>query len=243
MRAITIIIGITAIAEHAAIKSPCVAVSYPRLAARPPGLDGNYFVFYANMASRPMTAGPERGTEETVMHKHLAYSFLYEDASDLKCDFEILSDEIASMIGLLRSLAGDQDTRDDLTRLNEIMYHLNPSLRTRVTVTEAELRWLEERMEKLRQETRDSLSGFPRERNKPVFVIPQGCEAAAHSHVIRNKCKALVRLLSRHQQQGSHVEDLLFDFINLYSNYFYFLALKLNKDQGVGETQFISRVY
>jgi ATP:cob(I)alamin adenosyltransferase len=177
------------------------------------------------------------------MHKHLAYSFLYEDAADLKCDFEILSDEIASMIGLLRALADDRDIKEELTRINELMYHINPSLRTKVTVSEDELHWLEERAEALREETRDSLRGFPKERGKPLFVIPQGCAAAAHSHIIRNKCKALVRLLSRHQQQGNPVEDLLFDFINLYSNYFYFLALKLNKDQGVGETQFISRVY
>jgi ATP:cob(I)alamin adenosyltransferase len=177
------------------------------------------------------------------MNKHLAYTFLYEDASDLKCDFEILSDEIASMIGLLRALVNGRDIRDELTRINELMYHINPSLRTKVTVTEDELRWLEERAEKLKQETRDSLSGFPGKQGKPIFVIPQGCAAAAHSHVIRNKCKALVRLLSRHKQQGNTVEDLLFDFINLYSNYFYFLALKLNRDQDVGETQFISRVY
>jgi ATP:cob(I)alamin adenosyltransferase len=177
------------------------------------------------------------------MSKHLAYTFLYENASDLKCDFEILSDELASMIGLLRSLTDGQDTRDDLARINELMYHINPSLRTRVMVTADELHWLEERAEKLRQETRDSLSGFPAKQGKPVFVLPQGCAAAGHSHIIRNKCKALVRLLSRHQQQGNVVDDLLFDFINLFSNYFYYLALKLNKDQGVGETQFVSRVY
>jgi hypothetical protein len=57
------------------------------------------------------------------MNKHLAYSFLYEDASDLKCDFEILSDEITtSMIGFLRSLIDDTDTKDELARINEL-YH------------------------------------------------------------------------------------------------------------------------
>jgi ATP:cob(I)alamin adenosyltransferase len=183
------------------------------------------------------------GQGAVPLSKHLAYSFLYEDAADLKCDFEILSDEIASMIGLLRSQVDDQGARDDLARINELMYHINPSLRTRVTVTADELRWLEERTETLKQETRDSLRGFPGKPGTPIFVIPQGCAAAAHSHVIRNKCKALVRLLSRHEQRGNKVEELLFDFINLYSNYFYYLALKLNKDQGVGETQFISRVY
>jgi ATP:cob(I)alamin adenosyltransferase len=177
------------------------------------------------------------------MNRHLAYSFLYEDASDLRCDFEILSDEIASMIGLLRSLVDDQEIQDELARINELMYHINPSLRTKVTVTADELQWLEERAEKLKRETRDSLGGFSGKPGKPIFVIPQGCAAAAHSHIIRNRCKALARLLSRHEQQGNKVEELLFDFVNLYSNYFYYLALKLNKDQGVGETHFISRVY
>jgi ATP:cob(I)alamin adenosyltransferase len=196
--------------------------------------------------SRPAAAGAMSvvcvSKGDITMSKHLAYTFLYEDASSLKCDFEILSDEIASMTGLLRSFVNDQDTKDELARINELMYHLNPSLRTKVMVTEDELRWLEERTEKLKEETRDSFSGFSGER-KPFFIIPQGCTAAACSHIIRNKCKALVRLASRHKQQGNRVEDLLFDFINLYSNYFYYLALKLNRDQGVKETQFISRVY
>jgi cob(I)alamin adenosyltransferase len=146
------------------------------------------------------------------------------------------------MIGYLRSLVTDQETRDELVRVNELMYHINPSLRTKVTVTEEELHWLEERTEKLKQETRDSFRDFPGER-KLYFVIPQGCPAASYSHIIRNKCKALVRLLSRHQQQGNTIAELLFDFTNLYSNYFYYLALKLNRDQDVGETQFDSRVY
>jgi cob(I)alamin adenosyltransferase len=176
------------------------------------------------------------------MKKHLAYTFLYEDASDLRCDFEILSDEIASMTGLLRSLVDAADTGDELVRVNELVYHCNPSLRTKVTITEDELRWLEERTEKLREATRDSFREFSGER-KPIFVLPQGCAAAALSHIVRNKCKALVRLASRHQQQGHQVDDLLFDFINLASNYFYYLALKLNRDQGVKETRFISRVY
>ncbi|MDR3174701.1 MAG: ATP--cob(I)alamin adenosyltransferase, partial [Treponema sp.] len=65
----------------------------------------------------------------------------------------------------------------------------------------------------------------------------------AYSHIIRNKCKSLVRLLYRHRQQGNPAEDLLFDFINLYSGYFYSLSLKLNQDEGVEEIPFTSRVY
>jgi cob(I)alamin adenosyltransferase len=175
------------------------------------------------------------------MNKYLAYTFLYEDAADLKCDFEILTDEISSMIGLLRSLLSETDrTADpelarDLCKANELMYHINPSLRTKVMVSAEELEWLYQKTQTLQRAVEGMLS--------PVFVIPQGCTQAAYSHVIRNKCKALVRLLSRHQQQGNTVNGILFDFCNLYSGYFYFLALWFNKIHGEEEIPFKSRVY
>ena len=179
------------------------------------------------------------------MSKYLAYCYLYEDTDDLKCDFEILTDEISSMIGLLRSLLCDIDKTagpsmaDDLCKLNELMYHINPSLRTWVTVTEEEIAWLNEKTQQLQKATEDGLpkgSGL-------TFFIPQGCTQAAYSHVIRNKCKTLVRLLSRFKQQGNEVDEILFDFANLYSGYFHFLALWFNMNHGEKETLFISRVY
>jgi cob(I)alamin adenosyltransferase len=178
------------------------------------------------------------------VNKYLSYCFLYEDPADLRCDFEIASDEISGMIGLLRSLVAGEGLRSDLTRLNELMYHINPSLRTKTAVTGEELDWLAGKVRDMQEEIRESFDrAAPSRGKKPRFVIPQGCTAAAYSHVIRNKCKSLVRLLYRHKQQGNPVEDLLFDFINLYSGYFYSLALKLNQDAGVEETEFTSRVY
>lgn len=179
------------------------------------------------------------------MSKYLAYSFLYDDAADLKCDFELLTDEIASMIGLLRSLLDDADRAacpelaDDLTRINELMYHINPSLRTTVMVTPEELEWLLEKTGGLQASARDAL---PKD-GGPTFLVPQGCASAAYSHVIRSKCKTLVRLLSRYQQQGNCVDAILFDLVNVYSGYFYSLALRLNKNHGVKEIPFKSRVY
>jgi cob(I)alamin adenosyltransferase len=179
------------------------------------------------------------------MSKYLAYSFLYDDAADLKCDFELLTDEISSMIGLLRSLldekdrAAQADLAEDLAGLNELMYHINPSLRTKVTVTEEELEWLHQKTTALQAAVQE---GLP-QKSGLTFLIPQGCVQAAYSHVIRAKCKTLVRLLSRYRQQGNPVEEILFDFANLYSGYFYFLALRLNKNHGVEERAFVSRVY
>ncbi|MDR1411193.1 MAG: ATP--cob(I)alamin adenosyltransferase [Spirochaetaceae bacterium] len=178
------------------------------------------------------------------MNKYLSYSFLYDDPADLRCDFEIATDEAASMIGFLRSLIDDEALREELCRLNELMYHINPCLRTKTTIVEEELDWLRDRVEELQREIRESFdaAASPR-KNRPRFVVPQGCPAASYSHIIRNKCKALVRLMYRHKKQGHKVEDILFDYVNLFSGYFYSLALKLNKDGGVAETEFISRVY
>ena len=179
------------------------------------------------------------------MSKYLAYTFLYDDAADLKCDFEILTDEISSMIGLLRSLldtqdrTADPDMDEDLSRINELMYHINPSLRTKVTVTMEELGWLYLKTQRLQKAVEE---GLPKSKG-PAFFIPQGCTQAALSHMIRSKCKALVRLLSRHSQQENPVDEILFDFANLYSGYFFSLALWFNKTHGVEERPFTSRNY
>jgi cob(I)alamin adenosyltransferase len=179
------------------------------------------------------------------MSKYLAYSFLYDDAGDLKCDFELLTDEIASMIGMLRSLLDDTDRAadpylaEDLSGINELMYHINPSLRTRVMVGAEELEWLRVKTALLEEAARE---GLPKGRGV-TFFVPQGCAQAAYSHLIRCKCKILVRLLSRYRQQGNAVDEILFDFTNLYAGYFYALALWLNKIHGVEERVFISRVY
>ncbi|GAA0222681.1 ATP:cob(I)alamin adenosyltransferase [Metaclostridioides mangenotii] len=168
------------------------------------------------------------------MNKYLAYPFLYDESSDLRCDFEILTDEISSMIGLLRSMVSNEDLGEDLSKINEIMYHINPSLRTKVAVTEEELSWLAKKVSDIQEEVKDTFT---------KFVLPQGCIQASYCHVIRSKCKSLIRLLSRYKQQGNDVEDILFDFVNLYSGYFFVLALKLNKEDGLEETEFTSRVY
>ncbi|MDR0539670.1 MAG: ATP--cob(I)alamin adenosyltransferase [Spirochaetaceae bacterium] len=174
--------------------------------------------------------------------KYLAYTFLYDDAADLRCDFEILTDEISSMTGLLRSLVEDAHLRDELEKINELIYHINPSLRTQVKVTQTELDWLFERAQKLRDETKNIFDTFD-QKHRVHFTLPQGCTAAAVSHILRSKCKALVRLLSRYEQQGNHVAAILHDFTNLFSGYFYYLALKLNKDSGCKEVEYTSRAY
>ncbi|WP_371025178.1 hypothetical protein LZ906_010480 [Paraclostridium ghonii] len=173
----------------------------------------------------------ERGEN---MSKYLAYPFLYDKAEDLKCDYEIFTDEISSTIGLLRSFLKDESLKIELSKINEIVYHMNASLRTFVSVTGDELKWVESRTLLYQEEIKGIID---------KFVLPQGGVCGSYAHIIRTKFKALVRLLHRYKENGNEVDELLFDFANLLSGYFFTLAIKLNKDEGTQETEFISRNY
>ncbi|MDO7205237.1 hypothetical protein Q5M85_14955 [Paraclostridium bifermentans] len=45
------------------------------------------------------------------MSKYLAYPFLYDKSDDLRCDYEIFTDEISSTIGLLRAFIVDENLK------------------------------------------------------------------------------------------------------------------------------------
>lgn len=166
--------------------------------------------------------------------KFEAYPFLSDPSNNLRCDFEIMTDELASLIGLLRSTVNHSEVKSDLLKICELVYHLNPSLRTFVSITQDEIDWLEEETLKLQTEVK---SRFEK------FVLTQGGYNACQSHVIRSKFKALVRLLYRSIELGDEVPNQVIDIANLLSGYFFLLALKLNELEGIDEVEYVSRNY
>lgn len=163
-----------------------------------------------------------------------AYPFLSDAPEDLRCDFELLTDEIASRTGLLRAQITDESLCAELLRICELIYHANPTLRTRFTVRPEEIQWLADSTERLRRESEGRCTRF---------VLPQGCPSACTAHILRVQCKSLVRLLYRHAHQGHPVDSALLDLANLLSGYFFLLALVLNARAGQEEVDFISRNY
>ncbi|WFA08877.1 ATP--cob(I)alamin adenosyltransferase [Tissierella sp. Yu-01] len=172
--------------------------------------------------------------KEIYRSKFEAYPFLSDASDDLRCDFEIFTDEISSQIGLLRSKILDESLRSELLKICELVYHMNPSLRTFVSVTEEELKWLEDCTNRLFEEVKERCE---------KFVLNQGCESACQAHILRTKFKALVRMLYRYNYGEHEVPNILFDFANLLSGYFFNLALKLNQINNVDEIEFLSRNY
>lgn len=161
-----------------------------------------------------------------------AYPFLCDADDDLRCDFELLTDEMASSAGLLRSQIAEPDLADELLWVCELIYHMNPTLRTSFTVTADEIDRLAAAVERLQAES--DVHGF---------VLPCGCQNACTAHLLRVKAKCLVRLLYRYLHRGGSVPEGLLDLANLLSGYFFLLALKLNALNGVEEHGYHSRNY
>lgn len=163
-----------------------------------------------------------------------AYPFLCDPSDDLRCDFELLTDEMSSRTGLLRAQVKDQALREELLWVCELIYHINPTLRTRLTVTEAETQRLLAAASRLKEQCGSRCR---------LFVLTQGCEAACTAHLLRVQGKQLVRLIYRWVEQGHCVPDRLLDLANLLSGYFFYLALRLNELEGVDEIPYESRNY
>lgn len=117
---------------------------------------------------------------------------------DLRCDFELATDELASGAGLLRSQVADETLAEELLWICELIYHINPTLRTSLSVTQEESDRLAAMVEKLQAES--TVHGF---------VLPCGCESACTAHLLRVKAKCLVRLLYRYIERGHEVPDRL----------------------------------
>lgn len=163
-----------------------------------------------------------------------AYPMLCEPADDLRCDFELRTDELASLTGLLRSLVPEDcmDLRAELLWVCDKIYHFNPTLRTGFSLTEQEVTRLLSLVEELQMQCKPD-----------GFVLPAGTTAACAAHLLRVGAKDLVRLMYKHMEQGHSISRHAIDFANLLSAYFFMLALRLNAMAEVPEVHFASRVY
>ena len=164
--------------------------------------------------------------------QYLSYPFLYEKKKIV--DFELLTDEIASYLALAVSFAKDEELREELIKITELVYHLNPCVRSNTKLEGHELAWLFNRYEKYEFVTKERES---------LFVLPYGTNLASTLHILRTKSKSLVRLLHHITEEGTKVDDSLFDFTNVLANYFFVLAMYANKLEEVDEIPFESRVY
>lgn len=164
------------------------------------------------------------------MRKELCYPFLYEESK--KVEFEILTDKLSSQLGVCASLSNG-NLKNELLYVTELVYHLNGSIRGRMAIDENHVYFLKARYEHYEKETKDGTR----------FVVPQGCLLATNLHVARSMGKEVVRKMYQVKTEGTTVDDVLFDFANMVSNYCFMVSLYANKITNTPEKEFISRSY
>ena len=156
-----------------------------------------------------------------------AYSFLLEDSS--MCDYEIATDELASMISLASHYV-KHIKQQDMLRLIELIYHANGSIRGKCAIHQKEVDELHTIYDTYFVECKQ-------------FVLPHGCIGASHLHVLRARTKTIIRLMTKIKKEGRNIESSLWDFMNLLANTFFMMCLYENKEEHHEEVSFVSKSY
>lgn len=175
-----------------------------------------------------MALKPTRNIDE------LCYPFIFETSS--LCDFEVITDELCGHIGAVLSLLPPEmaDMAQDLDHLQPLAFHVNGSIRGRLAVEEADIAWLQSRLDHYRNEVGEGIHGF---------VLPRGDMPVPHLHLARSAAKKAIRAMVRVDQEGKTVPPELPRLCNMMCNFFFTLTLVINQRRGHTETPFISKSY
>lgn len=164
----------------------------------------------------------------------LCYPFIYE--TSFLCDFEVVTDELCGHIGaILSALPAEMtDIAGDLALLQPLAFHVNGSIRGRLAVDEADIAWLQSRLDHYRLEVKGRIDGF---------VLPRGAAPVPQLHLARSAAKKAIRLMVRVEQEGKTVAMVLPRLCNMMCNFFFTLTLVVNQRRGFAETPFVSKSY
>src|SRR5579862_3879329 len=142
-------------------------------------------------------------------------------------------DEANAAIGIARLHTGDDAALDAaLSRIQNDLFDVGADLCTpgkgkgpggaRLTVTAAQVKWLEAEIDRLNEELAPLKS----------FVLPGGTEAAAYLHLARTICRRAERLIAELKDRpGEPVGDEVLQYVNRLSD-FLFVASRYANHKG-----------
>src|SRR5246127_5196546 len=145
-------------------------------------------------------------------------------------------DETNAAIGIARlHTAGDASLDPSLARIQNDLFDAGADLATpgkgkgpggaRLTVTDAQVAWLESEIDRLNAELKPLRS----------FVLPGGTAASAYLHLARTICRRGERLIAELQDQpGESVTPEVLKYVNRLSD-FLFVAARHANGQGAGD--------
>lgn len=160
----------------------------------------------------------------------ISYPFLGEKKRLV--EHEMLTDELASRIGLVLSLK--PHLYDETFWLMDKVYHLNGSIRGKQAIDESDLEYALQMYRGLKERNAERFK---------LFVYPTGHPIACQYHMARTQAKKVVRHLHILRQEGMEINQLFIDFANLVANILFGMAIETNRIQNIDEIEFISKSY
>jgi cob(I)alamin adenosyltransferase len=149
-------------------------------------------------------------------------------------------DEVNAAIGIARLHSGDDAALDvALAHVQNDLFDAGADLTTpgkgrgpggaRLTVTDAQIDWLESEIDRLNGELAPLKS----------FVLPGGSAMAAYLHLARTICRRAERLIAELKDKpGESVGDEVLKYVNRLSD-FLFVASRYANDKGAGDVLWV----
>ncbi|MRH78145.1 ATP--cob(I)alamin adenosyltransferase [Spiribacter sp. C176] len=164
----------------------------------------------------------------------VCYPFIHEHGP--LTDFEVITDELCGNIGAAVSLTPAEfaDIHQDLATLQPLAFHLNGSLRGRMAIEEADIKWAKARLDHYRNEAKGQATGF---------VLPRGEMPVPFLNLARSGAKKAIRQLVRIEETGQDIPDVLPRLCNVFCNLFFAMILVINQRRGLSEEAFVSKSY
>lgn len=166
----------------------------------------------------------------------VCYPFIHQ--TDYLCDFEVVTDEWCTLIGMAYSATESDpqltDLATDLAHMQPLAFHVNGSIRGKLAIDESDVQWVLQRMAHYRQELGEL---------EHVFVLPRGTVPVPQLHQARSNAKKAIRALVRVEQEGRAVPDVLPRLCNALCNLLFLMTLAVNLRRGVQEVAFVSKSY
>lgn len=147
------------------------------------------------------------------------------ETDSLGSDISLINDEIASLIGLLLSSDYNipKNILDDIQKCQAYHMKMLSAVSSNDIIQSEDLDWIIEKYIKIRSECKP-LKGY---------IYPNGHKASALMHVIRSRTRSLIRVIYLMEKTENRKIDNLIEFTNMLSNYYFYIAVKINEINNV----------
>lgn len=146
-------------------------------------------------------------------------------------------DELNSYLGMIRSLAGDEQITDELVGIQSRLFDVggnlatdpeNTDIKVKLGIRESDIRLLEEAIDRMDTEVPPM----------KYFVLPGGDQLSSFCHIARTVCRRAERRILDLAEEAQ-VDELVLKYVNRLSDYLFILSRKVAYDSGIEERKWV----